>query len=162
MTVSSHFGVEQTLQLLESLQGTVNDFAAREEKLNQELRSRTSAVRYRRDAEIEELTTRLTEEVAQADASFRAAREAAASAHRKRKAWIIEAHRTSKKKALEGIENQEGRRKHKLQTETLQTKRNRETGLASAETALAEFKSALATEHEALLSLETSARRAFK
>src|SRR5260221_13426315 len=84
MTASSQFGVEQTLQLLEGLKGTVRDFAAREEKLDQELRSKTSAVRYRRDAAVEELTTRLAEQIAQADAAFRTATAIAPSVRRPR------------------------------------------------------------------------------
>ncbi len=160
--MSSHLGVEQTLRLLESLRGTVRDFAAREEKLRQERSAKIAAVIYRREAAADEVATRLTSEVAEADAAFHHAKEAAQLKQRRRRAWFIEAHRTSKKKALQEIEDKEGRRKHKLQTETLQTNRHRETGLANTETTLAEFKTGLAAEHEVLLLLETKARNAFK
>ena len=64
--------------------------------------------------------------------------------------------------SLLATDDKEGRRKHKLQTETLQAKRNRETGLANAESAWNEFTSALAQEHDALSALEATAQSAFK
>ena len=162
MIVSSHFGVEQALGLLENLKGTVRDFVAREEKLNQELRAKITVVRHRRDQGTEELATKLSADLDQETSVFQAAKAAAETRFAGRKSWITEAHRTSKKKALETIENKEGSRKHKLQTETLQTKRNREAGLASAETAWEEFKAALAEEDRALMLLETTAQHSFK
>src|SRR5205085_5015508 len=162
MTVSSHLGASQTLELLDRLKGTVRDFAAREEKLNQELRAKIAATRHRRDAAIEELTGQLSENIARTDLGWHEAKQRAESRHENRKANIIEAHRVSKKKALAAIDDKEGRRKHKLQTETLQTKRNRETGLATAETTLVEFQSTLAQENQALAVLEERAQNSFK
>ncbi|MEO6181624.1 MAG: FtsK/SpoIIIE domain-containing protein, partial [Verrucomicrobiota bacterium] len=56
----------------------------------------------------------------------------------------------------------EGRRKHKLQTETMQMHRNHETGRATAEKTIIEFKTSLAQELEVLASLEKTARDSFK
>ena len=47
--MSSHLGVDQTLELLDRLKGTVHDFAEREEKLEQDFRIRIGRVRQRRN-----------------------------------------------------------------------------------------------------------------
>src|SRR2546422_1438 len=75
----------------------------------------------------------LNEELAQAQADFDAAKARNQSNFKARKIRIAEAHKASKKGALARIEDKEGRRKHKLQTETLQSERNRDAALANNE-----------------------------
>ena len=142
--------LEATLELLEALKEVVCDFTAREARLEQDSRVKLASVRRRRDEGTEALNARLADDLAQTEASMAEAKAAIESRYERRRSRIASAHKTSKKRALQGVEDKEGCRKHKLQTETLQTKRNRETGLANAEIALAEFKAALATEQEAL------------
>jgi S-DNA-T family DNA segregation ATPase FtsK/SpoIIIE len=160
--VSRPFGAEQILALLESVKGTVREFAAREEKLNQELGLKLASVQRRRDEDTAEANSLLAEQLREKETSTQAARELAKSRFEARKARIIEAHRAAKKETLKSIENKEGSRKHKLQTETLQSRRAYETGLASAESTLAEFKNALAAEQEVLAILEEKARSSFR
>ena len=66
--MSSHLGVKETLELLESLKGLLREFAATEEKLNLQLRAKISSLHRRRDEAINALATRLSEEIEQADA----------------------------------------------------------------------------------------------
>ncbi len=160
--MNSHPGVEKTLEILESLQGAVSDFAAREKKTNEELGVRIAALRRRRDTALDELTRRLSGEIEKSDSSLQAALQSAETSFDRRNSRINKAHKASSRKILGEIETKEGRRKHKLQTETLQSKRDRETGLASSEATLAEFKSALAAEHETLVVLEIRARNSFR
>lgn len=159
--MNSHLGVRETLELVESLRGTVREFNAREEKLVQDLRQKTALLQRRRDEAIDSATTRLTEETAREESSFAERKTSAQATYRKEKSGIGEKQKTGLKDGLKEIENREGSRKHKLQTETLQSKRDRETGLANAETALAEFKAALAADHENLSLLEARARKSF-
>ncbi len=160
--MSNHFGVTQTLELVENLQQTVAEFATRDEKLNQEFNTGITAERTRREKALEQMNTRLAEAIAQADADFQARKELAESKHKARRAWISRAHKNSQKTALGRIEDREGRRKHKLQTETMQMHRNHETGLATAEKTIIEFKTSLAQEQELLAGLELKARDSFK
>jgi len=160
--VSKQPGVSQTLELLENLKSTIRDFVTREDKLNQELRLRISAATHQRDTAIEEVNAQLTSQVGEADVALRAAREKAESKFQRRKAKIVEAHRRAKKAALQAVDDKEGRRKHKLQTETLISEKNRTTGLANAETTLAEFQAALAAEQQTLASLEVRAQDSFR
>ena len=162
MTVHSHLGVQATLELLENLRGGIREFAAREQKLKSELRDKLAALRYRRDGQAEESRSRISAEIGQAEATFQVTKAAVQTSYDRRKSRITEAHKSSKKSALGEIEGKEGRRKHKLQTETLQAKRQRETELASTETTCEEFKIALASEDEALAALEARARSSFQ
>src|SRR6266850_5475340 len=82
MTASSHPGVEEALELVDRLKGAVRAFTAREEKLNQEFRAKLAAVHHRHDEAMDELARRLAEEVAEADSSFRTAKEQAESRYK--------------------------------------------------------------------------------
>ena len=93
--MSSHLGPTQTLELLENLKATVRDFAAKEEKLNQEFRSKTAATRHRRDVMTEELASRLAADLAQAESSYLEAKQAAESKYQQRKLRIAAAHRAA-------------------------------------------------------------------
>jgi hypothetical protein len=159
--VNSHPGVTETLELLERLQATIREFATREEKLVQELRTKSSLLERRRDEAIDSATRRLEEEVARADSCLEEGKTAAEATYKKQKSSISEKQKTGLKDGLKEIENKEGTRKHRLQTETLQSKRDRETGMANAETALAQFKTTLAADQEALGLLEATARKSF-
>ncbi|MEY2408884.1 MAG: segregation ATPase FtsK/SpoIIIE, family [Verrucomicrobiota bacterium] len=154
--------VESTLELLDGLKGVVCEFTLRESKLDQDFRVKLASVRRRRDEGSELLTTRLADEIGQVEAGVAETKAAVRSRYARRSTRILSAHKTSKKKAMQGVDDREGGRKHKLQTETLQTKRNHETGLANAETELADFKAALAVEQESLATLEAKAAAAFK
>jgi len=159
--VSSHFGVKQTLELLEKLRATVADFAAREQKLRQEFSASTSAEGFRRDRAGEQASDRFSGKRGQAETDFKNAKAAADTQYAQRQSRIAQAHKNSQKLVLQKIENDEGNRKHKLQKETLQSKRDHEAGLAKTEKAFAEFRGTLTGEHDAITALETRARKAF-
>ncbi len=157
-----HAGVRQTMELVEVLQKTVADFAAREEKLNQEFHAAIAAEQSRRDKTIEKLDHRLAETLAKRSANFQTQKEIAETKYKARKSWIGRALKSSHKRALDTIADLEGRRKHKLQTETMQMHRTHEGGRANAEKIVVEFKTSLAQEKEVLTELEKKARDSFK
>jgi hypothetical protein len=159
--VSSHPSVESTLALVESLRTAVREFTAREEKLNQDLRTKSISVLRRRDEGIAETNARQADELTREETAYRAAREAVQSKYARRRTKIGDAHKATRKWWFKEVENREGSRKHKLQTETLQAKRNRESGLAKTESAWTEFKASLAAEQEAIAALEERARTSF-
>lgn len=159
--MSSHLELKQTLELVEHLNAIVRDFAAREVKLSQEHRVKITAGQNRLDEAVEELNRQLAGEIGRTDASFRAAREIIEGQYKSRKTVITDAIKTSLKTGFNRIEIKEGGRKHKLQTEIIQNKRNRETGLAAAENTHAEFKTALAGDQQTLAGCEAVARLAF-
>ncbi|MDA1276212.1 MAG: FtsK/SpoIIIE domain-containing protein [Verrucomicrobia bacterium] len=160
--MSNPLGVEQTLELLTNLESVVREFASREHQLNQDFHARIAMERRHSLEAANELQTRLSEESAKLQSSFEAARAALESARERRDSSIPRMHKLIRKKVLEEIDENEGRRKHKLQTETLQSRRDREQAMASAEKTFEEFKGNLAAMDNALCFLEQSARGLFQ
>ena len=159
--MSSHLGATKTLELLDRLQGTVRDFAAREEKANREFLARCAADRRLRERAIAEVNRWLEAVQADAESALQTAKQAAESKYQRRTSRIVEAHKASKKQAADYAANWEGTRKYRLQKEEMQSARDRETGLAATEEAYEEFKRQLAEEEARLLLLEHTARDSF-
>ena len=72
--MSSHLGVGKTLELLERLKSSVRDFNAREEKLNQEFRSRLNIERARRQEATDAIAQQFAADLAQANFNFQTAK----------------------------------------------------------------------------------------
>ena len=159
--MSSNLGVGKTVELLERLKGTVRDFAARAEKLNADFHARTGREQRLREAAQAKQASELAAAVAEEEAAFAAAGEAARARHEARKARIGTAYQSSKEKRLADIEAETGTRKYELQKTMLQAERDREAALAAAATAIEEFRASLAAEQAALASVETAAGKAF-
>jgi S-DNA-T family DNA segregation ATPase FtsK/SpoIIIE len=159
--VSKYYSVEQTIELLSQLKKTVWEFATREEKLIHDLRSKVVRIRGRREDEVEQINNTLSAELEKAKVASEQLRQVVQAEYERRKAKITAAHKTGKKKRLEAVIDREGRRKHRLQTETLQSKRNHESGLANAEATCQQFRTELAGDEQTLAGLENNARKAF-
>ena len=160
--MSNHLGASKTVELLDSLKRTVREFAAREERLNGDFRTKGMAERRRCDQAIAALMSQLQTATADAEAAFQTAKERADARHEQRKTHIPHAHRASLEQARKNIEDETGRRKYEVQRDMMQTKRRHETDLATAETLFAEFRGGLAEAHGGLTSLELTAQDAFK
>ena len=89
----------------------------------------------------------------QVNAEFETLNSSAQARFSSRKTWIGHALKSSHKQALDTIADLEGRRKHRLQTETMRMHKTHETGLATAEKTVLEFKTSLVQEEEFLESL---------
>ena len=160
--MSSHLGVGKTLELLERLKSSVRDFNAREEKLNQEFRSRLNIERARRQEATDAIAQQFAADLAQANFIFQTAKANTTLRYESRKTRIAEAHMASQKNAQAAISGIEGRRKYKLQPEMMQARRDHETGLATADATLAEFQGQLAAEQTTMVALEKLAQDSFK
>ncbi len=162
MTASSNPGVEKTLELVNRLKGTVQDFAAREAELNQELRVKLARERLRLEEASAGDLRRLEDQRVQMEAGFEAAKSAAEKLHERRKASITRARTTSKEQTLKRIEGKTGAQKYELQKQLMNAERSRDGALAHAAATRDQFKSDLEVEHENLARLEKSARGAFR
>jgi hypothetical protein len=160
--VSNHLGTTDALALLDGLKAAVHEFAAREEKLNAEFRARSNAETKTFDQAAAVQAAETSEIMARATAEFQNEREQSAARFQKRKARINQAHMASRKRALDAIRDEEGKRKYKVQEGTLNAERRRETSLADAAKALEDFNGRLAENQQALDTLERSIVRAFR
>ncbi len=160
--MSKTWGVTQTVKLVETLRDTVRDFTEREEKLNKEIRSKLTIEGQRRNKALEDLAATVSEEVTretETDAAT-AAQLAAKAAHRQGR--ITKAHTGSRKRSLKWVEDREGSRKNKLQIDTLQAHRNRDSGLAQVQKTCEDFSAKLFAEEDKLLVLEKTAQSSFR
>ena len=149
------------LALLDRFQSALQDFAAREEKLNGEFHARTSAETKAFEASTQAHESRLSERIADAETGLEAEKKNCRAGFERRKARIAQAHLTCNRQVMEGTDL-EGRQKHRLQTSAMAAERNRDTDLANAAATLEYFKIKLAESREAFVLLEKTARSAFR
>jgi DNA segregation ATPase FtsK/SpoIIIE, S-DNA-T family len=160
--VSNQPGAGKTIELLDNLKRTVSQGAANEEKLKQEFRVRMATARRHCDEAVEQESARLAAALEKAEASFQAARAVAEAASERRRARIRQAGAALAKRLGEEIESKEGHGNYRLQSETLQAKRDHEEGLATAERNFEDFKRQLAEDHQAFDLLEVRAQESFR
>ncbi len=161
-TVSSHLGLKETLALLDRLRSAIQDFAAREEKLAGEFRTRSAAEARAFETVTQEQETHLSAAIANAGDALEIEKDKWRSKFEKRKAWITQAHLVVTRDVREGVGGREGRRKQKISESSTQAERDREAGLADAAVKLADFKTKLTESREAFDRLEKEARSAFR
>jgi DNA segregation ATPase FtsK/SpoIIIE, S-DNA-T family len=147
--------------MLTRLRTAVREFTAREGALRQSSQTRrTAETKALADAR-RERAARLEERHAAITSSIDAARQQAQARFESRASKINLAHQKSRKRALESINEREGREKYQLQRRSLDATRQYETGLASATARLAQFRQQHAESTERFSALEQSAREAF-
>ncbi len=159
--MNSNLGVNETLALLDGLKNSVRDFAAREETLSGEFRVKSSALVKSLDVASKEQMSKLAKEQAEAEADFLAKKAQCQSRFERRKVKINEAHKVVRKRVLEKVSDQEGRKKHRLQQHAIEVERGRESGLGNAAATLQELQHKLAESRDAFGLLEATARQAF-
>lgn len=159
--MNNRLSVTETLALLDKLKGAVQDFAAREQKLENEFRTRSAAeakaFENASKAQSEEQVTR----AAQVEADAEAEKQKWLARFQKRKVRINEAHKVLRKRAMEDVVEHEGRRKHKLQSGAIDAERRRDRDLANATKELEEFRERLAESQQIFALLEKKAHGAF-
>jgi S-DNA-T family DNA segregation ATPase FtsK/SpoIIIE len=149
------------LALLGRLKSALQDFAAREEKLSGELRTRSGAENKAYEAATQAQSARLAEHIAGVETAFDTERKARLARFERRKARITQAHLTCNRQVEEG-NDRDGRRKHGLQRNAMDAERQRDEELTGTTASLNNFKTRLAEYHAVFGPLEKSARSAFR
>jgi hypothetical protein len=147
--------------LLNALKSAAQDFAAREEKLAREKKTRFDAAQRL----LEQARSRHYEEAGdKADAlrgEFQQQRDQHAERFARLKARIKQAHANDRRRVLNEVVEEENRQKFVIQKGTLDAERQRDEALVQATAAHAEFQQHLATLRDRLAQSETAARSAF-
>src|SRR5437667_12896456 len=149
------------LAILERLRETVRDFVAREEKLGAEYRARFASELKSFEAAGKEQAARQTDEVDNAQAAHVDGKEKCQARFEQRKVRINEAHKSVRRKALDEISEQEGRRKYHIQQSAFEADRRRKTGLANNSAAREEFQHHLEECRQNFAILEQNAQKTF-
>jgi hypothetical protein len=160
--VNSNFGVTEMLALLDRLKSVVQDFRAREDKLDLDYRVRLNNEKRALETATKEHAQQQSERLANAEIEAQNELARWTSRFDRRKVRINEAHKKLRRKAGDDVTEHEGRRKHRLQQNALEAEKRRDTDLANASTALKEFKAKLAGSQQEFANLEAEASRTFR
>jgi hypothetical protein len=148
--------------LLDRLKAIVEDFAAREDKLNTAYRAKTTAEARAFQIASQELAQHQSVDLSDASAVFDAAKAQRESRYERRKLKINEAHKRMRKLAGEKISEHEGRRKNRLQQSSMEAEKRRGAELANAAARYEAFKQKLADNSAIFAGLELAAQKAFR
>ena len=160
--MNSNFGVTEMLALLDRLKSVVQDFRAREDKLDLDYRVRLNNEKRALETATKEHAQQQSERLANAEIEAQNELARWTSRFDRRKVRINEAHKKLRRKAGDDVTEHEGRRKHRLQQNALEAEKRRDTDLANASTALKEFKAKLAGSQQEFANLEAEASRTFR
>jgi DNA segregation ATPase FtsK/SpoIIIE, S-DNA-T family len=160
--VNSDFGVTEMLALLARLKSVVQDFRAREDKLDLDYRVRLNNEKRAFETGAKEQAQRQSEQLANAEIEAQNDYARWTARFDRRKIQINEAHKRLRRKAVDDVTEHEGRRKHKIQQNALGAEKARDSDLANASTALKEFKEKLAASQQEFANLEAEAARTFR
>ena len=147
--------------LLETLKNALRDFAAREEKLNSDFRTRSAVETRAFDAAKGTQSTTAAETIAQATANFDSASGQAHTRFEQRKACLNQAHINARKRVMDAITQQEADIKYSVQTGSLEAERVRDEKIAATAAALEDFNRRVGETQNRFLELEVSAHKAF-
>jgi hypothetical protein len=145
-----------------ALRDAVRDAAARLAQFQTESRQRAEKARRAATAEIRQLDEALSAALAATEATHRERRDQLLARDERRADRIARARQHALARRLAAIEEDEGRRKYKVQYGLLQATRTRDAERAAAEQWYADFQNTLAQEEAARTALEQRAQRHFR
>ncbi len=147
--------------LLETLKNAMRDFAAREEKLNTDFRTRSAMETRAFDIAKDQQSASAADTIAKAESEFDAATEQSKTHFEQRKTKLNQAHINARKRVLDQISQQEADIKYSVQTGSIEAERVRDEKLAAAATALEDFNRRVGESQNRIVELEASANKAF-
>ena len=160
--MSNTFGAKDLLALLETLRGAMRDFAAREEKLNSDFRTRSGVEIRAFEVAKEKQTTSAAEGMTKGEADFQSAKEQCHARFERRKARLNRAHNNARKRVLDEISKQEADIKYAVQTGSLEAERVRDDKISATAAALEDFNRRATETNDRFAVLEISTRKAFR
>jgi S-DNA-T family DNA segregation ATPase FtsK/SpoIIIE len=160
--VNKNPGVKEMLALLDALKNAVEDFAAREEKLNQDFETRSAAGLNAFESAKLEQQAKQAEALAAAEAAFEEEKKQRHTRFDRRKNLIDRAHSALSQQALEEGSEQEGELKQRIRKNSTQAEEQRDAELANATAAFEGLQQKLNENEVEFARLERSARWAFR
>lgn len=155
-------GVSEMLALLDALKGAVEDFAAREEKLNHDFQTHSAAEDDAFESAKLEQQSKHAEALAAAETALEAERARCTARFEKRKVQINRAHSSMNQRVLNEGSSREGELKQRIRKNSTEAERRRDNDLANAAATSEWFLQKLNQTNADFRRLEKSARRAFR
>ncbi len=147
--------------LLDALKSAMGDFAAREEKLNTDFRSRSIVETRAFGIEKEKQAMDAAETLAKVEAEFQSSKQQLHARYERRKVRLSKAHINARKIVLDGISKTESDIKYSVQTGSLEAERVRDETLGSTAAAFEDFNRRATETYQRFGLLEESAKKAF-
>jgi hypothetical protein len=160
--VNRNPGVNEMLALLDALKGAFEDFAAREEKLNHDFQTRSTAEHNAFESGNLARQSKLADELASAEAAFAEEKRQRNARFEKRKVRINQAHTVLSRRVLDEVGGEEGNLRQKTRKNLAEAERRRDVELANAAAAFKGLQQQLDGSIEVFAGLEKSARRSFR
>jgi hypothetical protein len=145
--------------LLETLKNALRDFAAREEKLNSDFRTRSAVETRAYDAAKDKQSTASAETIAISTAEFDALAAQAETHFEQRKVRLNQAHINARKRVLDAITQQEADIKYAVQTGSLEAERVRDEKLVATAAAFEDFNRRMGESQTRFAELEATAHK---
>ena len=161
-TVSKHPGVTEILARLETLRSAVEDFAAREEKLNQDFRARSNAELNAFESRTRDLDSRQADYSAAAELALAEEINRLESQYQRRKAAISRAQLEAKRRFEQELTDRETRLNDRVREQATLAEKQRDHDLAEASTRAQNFQSQLTGAEAALGTLAKTMSGAFR
>ncbi|HXR47988.1 MAG TPA: hypothetical protein VN784_11175, partial [Candidatus Limnocylindrales bacterium] len=162
MTVNRNPGVSEMLALLDALKGAVEDFAAREEKLNHDFQTHSAAEDDAFESAKLEQQSKHAEALAAAETALEEERTRCTARFEKRKVQINRAHSSMNQRVLDEGSSREGELKQRIRKNSTEAERRRDNDLANAAATFEWFLQKLNQTDADFRRLEKSSRRAFR
>jgi len=158
---NNNFGAKDMVALLETLKNALRDFAAREDKLNSDFRTRSAVESRAFDAAKNNQSASSAETIAKATADFEASTAQAVARFDQRKARLNQAHINARKRVMDDITQQEADIKYSVQTGSLEAERVRDENLVATAAAFEDINRRVGESQNRFAELEVSAHKAF-
>ena len=155
-------GVSEMLAVVDALKDAVEDFAAREERLNQEVETRSAAELNAFESAKLEQQAKQAEALAAAEAALAEEKNRGNARFEIRKVQINRAHSELSQRVFEEGSEQEGELKTKIRKNSAEAERRRDAELVDAAAAYENLQKKLDESSEAFADLEKSARWVFR
>ncbi len=155
-------GVNETLALLDALKGAVEDFAAREEKLNHDFETRSATETAAFESAKLEQQSKQAEDLAAAEAAFEEAKQKRRAWFERRKVRINRAHSVVSQRVLDEVSGQEGELKQRIRKNSAEAEQRRDAELADATAAFENLQQKLEESAGTFHQLEKQARKRFR
>jgi hypothetical protein len=152
--------INETLALLDTLKGVLEEFAVREEKLNADFNRRSNQELNNFEVRTTSIESKVSQISAQIESALDTEEARRETRHQARKAALHRAHLALKNHIERDLAAMETRLNDSVRENTLLAERQRDDNLAAELAAFQDFQQRLAESSEKLIQLETSALKA--
>ncbi len=162
MSKQHSLGIQPSIELINRLQETIENFVRREAALTRARGLSTYTFEKKRDETLESLNVLLEEQIEHADTESVTTIEQEQSKYKKRQHWIDQAWKSSRLNFFQQLEETEGHQKYSIQKTMLDTEKSTKNALSVADSDFEEFQEAIRKDRIVFKSLAALATKSLR